>query len=86
MTPKEKTNELDMTPKEKSIQMMSWFDTYHIDEEKNVAFTFTHLTLEEKKYILTKSIDEIMNEYNCFFQSRSQEIFWQEVKHEIEKL
>lgn len=73
-----------MTPKDKSIQMMSWFDTYHIDEEKNVAFTFTHLTLEEKKYILTKSVDEILKLHKKLPLETLE--YYVEVKQELAKL
>jgi len=76
-----------MTPKEKVEKMMSWFDEVHIDHRKDIAYSFAHLTIEEKKYILNKSLDEILKSQNNIYGVNNRATtFYLEVKKEIEKL
>jgi site-specific DNA-adenine methylase len=76
-----------MTPKEKAEKMISWFDEIHIDHKKDIAYSFAHLTLEEKKYILNKSIDEILKSQNNIYGVNNKATkFYLEVKKEINNM
>lgn len=49
------------TPQEKAYELIKFLDTIQIDYDKNIAYTFNHFTIEEKKKLLIKFIDEIIN-------------------------
>jgi len=50
------------TPQEKAYELIKFLDTIQYDYDKNIAYTFNHFTIEEKKKLLIKFIDEIINE------------------------
>ena len=51
-----------MTPTEKSYELIKFFDKIHIDSNTNIAYTFNHFTIVEKKKLLINFIDEIIKE------------------------
>lgn len=76
-----------MTAKEKAELMMNWFNEIHIDEEKDIEYKFTHLSLGEKKMILNKSMDEVCRSHHNLYGVNNKAVkFYLEVKQEIEKL
>lgn len=64
-----------MTPKEKAIDLM----------DKYLDLDF-HIYLENVKQCALIAVDEILNNDNNFFNTYSQNDYWQEVKQEILKL
>jgi hypothetical protein len=77
-----------MTPKEKAEELLSVFakiipaSSYEA-YEGGVRMNFD---LENAKQCALIHIEEILNNNNAFIQSNLQNIYWQEVKQEIEKL
>lgn len=68
-----------MTVEEKANELMSFFDTIQFHHEKNIAYTFNHLTIEEKKRCVIYVVDEIIAAvagYECGY--------WEKIKNEIE--
>jgi hypothetical protein len=72
-----------MTPKEKSEQLMKYFDLPQYDKDKNIVFTFNHFTIEQKKDCLLKLIDEKLNET---FENSNDYYFYVQLRKKIEKL
>jgi hypothetical protein len=70
-----------MTIQEKANELMSFFNTIQFHHEKNIAYTFNHLTIEEKKRCVIYVVDEIIkaiDKHECGY--------WEKVKKEIEKI
>jgi hypothetical protein len=51
-----------MTPKEKVIELINFFDKIQIDSNKNIAYTFYHLGMDDRKKMALKVIDEVIEE------------------------
>lgn len=70
-----------MTAKEKANDLIKFFDSIQFDHNKNIAYTFYHLTIQEKKLCVIKVVDEIINAIDDFECG-----YWEKVKKEIEKI
>ena len=70
-----------MTTKEKANDLIKFFDSIQFDHNKNIAYTFNHLTMEEKKWCAIKVVEEIINAIDDFESG-----YWEKVKNEIEKI
>jgi hypothetical protein len=68
-----------MTPKEKAIELYEKFSGF-IPQKSWASKNYSAM---ECALI---AVDEILNEYNDFMQTREQFGYWEEVKQEIEKL
>jgi hypothetical protein len=70
-----------MTAQEKANDLIRFFDSIQFDHNKNIAYTFNHFTIEEKKRCAINVVDEIINEidnYECGY--------WAEVKKQMQLL
>lgn len=72
-----------MTPKEKALELIIFFDKIQIDSDKNIAYTFYHLGMNDRKKMALKVIDEILYVIDC---TSPQYDYWEKVKKEIEQL
>ena len=69
-----------MTPKEKAKELVDKFISLYYGI--NLGIAKNHWA---KKSALIAA-DEILNPFNHFITTKEQEVFWEKVKHEIEKL
>lgn len=51
-----------MTAKEKAVELITFFDKIQIDHNKNIAYSFYHLGMDDRKKMALKVIDEIIKE------------------------
>lgn len=70
-----------MTAKEKANDLIKFFDSIQFDHDKNIAYTFDHFTIEEKKRCAMHVVDEIIEAINGVECG-----YWEAVKKEIQKL
>ncbi len=79
-----------MTPKEKAIELINkMHNTEHcgIDHFPNKNYCdCSEINFFQAKQCAIIAVDEILNEYNDFMQTREQFGYWEEVKQEINKL
>ena len=66
-----------MTPKEKAKELVEKMAIYHWTDVCDY---------EGAKQCALIAADEILNPFNHFITTKEQEVFWEKVKHEIEKL
>jgi hypothetical protein len=72
-----------MNAKEKALELILFFDKIQIDSDKNIAYTFYHLGIDDRKKMALKVIDEILEEMG---RLNIVNRFWEQVKKEIELL
>jgi hypothetical protein len=76
-----------MTAKTKAKELMAFFDKIHYNHDKEIAYTFDHITIEERKIMVLQLCNEYLNTIDGLFMPDSIAYnHWTEVKKEIEKL
>ena len=69
-----------MTPKEKAKELIDkYYHLFSVELENTIDY-------REAKNCALIAVDEILNEYNDFMQTREQFGYWEEVKQEIYEL
>jgi hypothetical protein len=76
-----------MTAKTKAKELMAFFNKIHYTHDKEIAYTFDHITIEERKIMVLQLCNEYLNTIDGLFMPDSIAYnYWTEVKKEIEKL